>query len=193
MADLSESGNFTSICYKIKPKQNTRKEFSRLDIVSFFFFWSYQATAVCMIALSCCWEIFGIDGCPCFCQETPHVFVINYIIFHTVLTPLGLNFSKVVSTIHVIRLRILSSLFRQTSEFSFFVQNWCGDKDTSKDNKIVFCVSKFWELECFVICNYNHPLPQIAGGQNSKEVLNFKRLAIILAAKCHQFTCCWEI
>ncbi|KDO41000.1 hypothetical protein CISIN_1g047255mg [Citrus sinensis] len=26
-----------------------------------------------MIALSCCWEIRGFDGCPRYCQETPHV------------------------------------------------------------------------------------------------------------------------
>lgn len=70
------------------------------------------------------------------------VFVINYIIFFTVLKLLRLNFSKVVSVIHVIRLRIFGSLFRQLPEFSLFARNLYGDKDTGKDSEIVFCVSE---------------------------------------------------
>ena len=56
----------------------------------------------------------------------------------TVLTLLGLNFSKVVLVIHVIRLRILSCLFRQMSEFSLFAGNWCGNSVLAKDDEIVF-------------------------------------------------------
>ncbi|KAH9750786.1 hypothetical protein KPL71_014015 [Citrus sinensis] len=75
----------------------------------------------------------GLDGSPCYCQESPHVRSCGS--FHQP-EPEPVVMDN--SVIHVIRLRIFSSLFRQLPEFSLFARNLYGDKDTGKDTSFPF-------------------------------------------------------
>ncbi|GAY67904.1 hypothetical protein CUMW_260060 [Citrus unshiu] len=85
----------------------------------------------------------GLDGSPSYCQESPHVRSCGS--FHQ---PEPEPVAMDNSVIHVIRLRIFSSLFRQLSEFSLLARNLYGDKDTGKYSEIEAVGSKFiWSVD----------------------------------------------
>ncbi|GAY66775.1 hypothetical protein CUMW_251450, partial [Citrus unshiu] len=112
----------------------------------------------------------GLDGSPCYCQESPHVRSCGS--FHQP-EPEPVVMDN--SVIHVIRLRIFSSLFRQLPEFSLLARNLYGDKDTGKDSEIEAVGGKFiWSVDN----------DEQKGGQDLKEALNFKKHAIVLFLSC---------